>query len=49
MKLKTLAFTLSRVLGDIKDGETKHFCLSSHGARLRKSKRLGFVNFLIFI
>lgn len=51
MKPNTVAFTLSRVLGGIKDGETKHFCLSSDGRELRKrkSKRLGFINFLIFV
>lgn len=38
MKPNTVAFTLSRVLGGIKDGETKYLCLSSNGRGLRKSK-----------
>lgn len=49
MKPNTVAFTLSRVLGGIKDEETKYLCLSSNGRGLRKSKRLGFINFLIFL
>lgn len=49
MKLNTVAFTLSRMLDGIKDGETKHLCLSSDGRGLRKSKRLGFINFLNFV
>lgn len=49
MKLNTVAFTLSRVLDGIKNGETKHLWFSSDGRGLRKSKRLGFVNSLIFV